>query len=83
MNSKIDKLIKQFAKLPRVGGRAAQRITLALLQDKTGKAAALGAALIDAAETIRPCSVCGILTDAPPSPLRGQPPRKQGGTWSP
>lgn len=64
MNSKIEKLIKQFAKLPRVGGRAAQRITLALLQDKTGKAAALGAMLIDAAETIRPCPVCGCLTDS-------------------
>jgi len=63
MNSKIDKLIKQFAKLPRVGGRAAQRITLALLQDKTGKTVALGAALIDAAETIRPCGICGCLTD--------------------
>jgi recombination protein RecR len=63
MNSKIEKLIKQFAKLPRVGGRAASRIVLALLQDKTGRANALSAALMDAANTIRPCPVCGILTD--------------------
>ena len=63
MNPKIEKLIKQFAKLPRVGGRAAQRIVLALLQDKTGKSAALSAALSDTAETIRPCGVCGCLTD--------------------
>lgn len=64
MNSKIEKLIKQFAKLPRLGSRAAQRIVLALLQDKTGKAVNLANALLDASETIRPCPVCGVLTDA-------------------
>ena len=64
MNNKIDKLIKQFAKLPRVGARAAQRIVLSLLQDKTGRAAALSVALSDAAENIKPCPVCGCLTDA-------------------
>ncbi len=64
MNSKIEKLIKQFAKLPRLGSRAAQRIVLNLLQDKTGRAASLAAALMDAAENVRPCPVCGMLTDA-------------------
>ncbi len=63
MNSKIEKLIKQFAKLPRLGSRAAQRIVLALLQDKTGKAINLANALLEAAESIRPCPVCGVLTD--------------------
>ncbi|MCL1785629.1 MAG: recombination mediator RecR [Alphaproteobacteria bacterium] len=66
MNSKIEKLIKQFAKLPRVGGRAGQRIVLGLLQDKTGKSAALAAALIDAAESIKPCATCGCLTENNP-----------------
>ena len=37
MNPKIENLIKLFSKLPRVGGRAARRIVLSLLQDKTGK----------------------------------------------
>ncbi len=63
MNSKLEKLIKQFAKLPRVGARGGQRIVLALLQDKTGRAASLAAALADVAESIRPCPVCGVLTD--------------------
>ena len=63
MNPKIEKLIKQFARLPRLGSRAAQRIVLALLQDKTGRAESLANALIDAATTIRPCPVCGVLTD--------------------
>lgn len=64
MNSKIEKLIKQFAKLPRVGGRGGQRIVLALLQDKTGRAESLAAALADAARAVRPCPTCGALTDA-------------------
>lgn len=63
MNSKIEKLIKQFAKLPRVGARGGQRIVLSLLQDKTGRASALAAALQDAAVSIAPCPVCGVLTD--------------------
>ncbi len=63
MNIKIEKLIKQFAKLPRVGTRAATRIVIGLLQDKTGRAESLANALLDAATSIRPCSVCGVLTD--------------------
>ena len=64
MNSKIDKLIKQFAKLPRLGTRAGQRIVLALLQDKTGRAISLANALLDAANSVKLCSICGVLTDA-------------------
>ncbi len=63
MNSKIEKLIKQFAKLPRVGNRAAQRIVLALLQTRDGRAENLAAALLDATENVVPCAVCGCLTD--------------------
>ena len=64
MNIKIEKLIKQFAKLPRVGTRAATRIVIGLLQDKTGRAESLANALLDASKSIHPCSVCGVLTDA-------------------
>ena len=63
MNIKIEKLIKQFAKLPRVGTRAATRIVIGLLQDKTGRAESLANALMDASKSIHPCSVCGVLTD--------------------
>ena len=63
MNPKIEKLIKLFAKLPRVGNRGGQRIALALLQDKTGRAKALATAIQDAVENIVPCPNCGVLTD--------------------
>lgn len=62
MNPTIEKLIKQFAKLPRVGARGGARIALYLLQDKTGRAASLAAALMDATQNIAPCPICGILT---------------------
>lgn len=64
MNPKIEKLIKMFARLPRVGNRAATRIVLSLLTDKTGRAAALAETLVDASATIHPCPICGILTDS-------------------
>ncbi len=63
MNPKIEKLIKLFAKLPRVGTRGGQRIALALLQDKTGRGTALANAIIDATENISPCPKCGVLTE--------------------
>ena len=63
MNSRIEKLIKQFAKLPRVGNRAAQRIVLSLLQSHDGRSENLAAALLDATENVVPCPVCGTLTD--------------------
>lgn len=63
MNPKIEKLIKQFAKLPRVGNRAARRIVLGLLQDKNGRIDKLIDALVDANENVCACPVCGVLTD--------------------
>ena len=63
MNSKIEKLIKQFAKLPRVGNRAAVRIVLSLLQTRDGRAENLAAAILDATENVVPCPICGTLTD--------------------
>lgn len=63
MNQKIEKLIKQFARLPRVGARGGQRIALALLQDKTGRAEMLAAAITDAVENVAPCPNCGVLAD--------------------
>lgn len=64
MNPKIEKLIKMFARLPRVGNRAATRIVLSLLADKTGKANQLAENLTEVSATIHPCAICGVLTDA-------------------
>ena len=63
MNLKIERLIKHFAKLPRVGNRAAVRIVLSLLQTRDGRAENLASALLDATENVIPCPICGILTE--------------------
>lgn len=63
MNPKIEKLVKMFARLPRVGNRAATRIVLSLLMDKTGRASALAECLAETSSVIRPCKNCGVLTD--------------------
>lgn len=63
VNPKIERLVKQFAKLPRVGNRAAVRIVLSLLQTRDGRIENLAATLLDTAENIVPCDVCGTLTD--------------------
>jgi recombination protein RecR len=59
----LDKLILSFAKLPRVGRRAGQRIAIHLLQDKTGAGRGLAATLTAALDRIKPCHVCGCLTE--------------------
>ena len=78
MNPKIEKLVKQFARLPRVGNRAATRIVLSLLMDKTGRATALAENLLDTASTIRPCKNCGILTDSDICEFCRDPSRENG-----
>lgn len=63
MNPKIERLVKQFAKLPRVGNRAAVRIVLSLLQTRDGRIENLAAALLDANENVVPCKICGCLSN--------------------
>lgn len=59
----LDKLILQFSKLPRVGKRAAGRMVIGLLADKTGRGRDLANTLLLALEKIKPCPVCGCLTE--------------------
>ncbi|MDR1826488.1 MAG: recombination mediator RecR [Rickettsiales bacterium] len=59
----LDKLILQFSRLPRVGRRAAGRIVIGLLSDKSGRGKELADTLSVALSKIRPCVVCGCLTE--------------------
>ncbi|MDR2685185.1 MAG: recombination mediator RecR [Rickettsiales bacterium] len=63
MNPIIQKLIQAFAKLPGVGSRSARRAVIALLQGKNGEAKELLRLLSAAVENIRPCGICGCLTE--------------------
>jgi recombination protein RecR len=57
----IERLIALLAKLPGMGPRSARRAALALLKRKDQLLTPLAAALVDAAERVRPCRICGAL----------------------
>ncbi|HZM27831.1 MAG TPA: recombination mediator RecR [Gemmatimonadales bacterium] len=61
----IDQLIAEFAKLPGIGRKTAQRLTFHLLQQSPEQASRLAAALSSVAERVRPCPECGNPTEDP------------------
>lgn len=62
----IDQLITEFAKLPGIGRKTAQRLTYHLLQHTPEQAGRLAAALALVAEQVRPCEQCGNPTEEQP-----------------
>ena len=62
----IEKLIRQFCKLPGVGSKTAQRYALTVLSMTEEEAKAFAQAVVDAKEKVTVCSVCGNYTDKDP-----------------
>ncbi|MFU0824568.1 recombination mediator RecR [Clostridium sp.] len=60
----IEKLIEEFAKLPGIGHKTAQRLTLHVLNLPREEVKEFAEALMKARGTIRYCSVCGNFTDS-------------------
>ncbi len=61
--SALETLIAEFARLPGVGRKTAQRLTFHLLQQPRERMAALAAALTAVAERVHPCGECGQPTE--------------------
>lgn len=59
----LEKLIEQFAKLPSVGRKSAQRLAFHMLSLSDADAAAFTDAIMNARTSIHRCSVCCNLTD--------------------
>lgn len=57
----IEKLIEEFAKLPSIGKKTAQRLTLHVLNLPEDEVREFANALVKARGTIKYCSICGIL----------------------
>lgn len=57
--TEIEKLVKLIAKLPSLGTRSARRITLQLLKKREALLLPLIQSLIDVAENIKTCEICG------------------------
>lgn len=71
----IEKLIEEFAKLPGVGKKTAQRLTLHVLNLPKDEVEEFASALVKARGTIRYCSVCGNFTDSDPCAICSNPSR--------
>jgi recombination protein RecR len=73
--SELDALIRLLAKLPGLGPRSARRAALHLMKRRESLLEPLAAALAQAAEAIRTCSVCGNLDTLEPCAICQDPKR--------
>lgn len=71
----IEKLIEEFSKLPSIGKKTAQRLTLHILNLPSEEVNEFAEALIKAKGTIKYCSVCGNFTDSDPCAICSNPNR--------
>jgi recombination protein RecR len=62
----IERLIQLLGRLPGLGPRSARRVALHLLKKREALMQPLSTALADAADAIRPCSICGNLDTTDP-----------------
>jgi recombination protein RecR len=76
--SAIEELVAEFAKLPGIGRKTAQRLTYFLLKQPREEAARLARAVAALGERVRACSRCGNLTEADPCGICADPRRDQG-----
>ncbi|MDX2148055.1 MAG: toprim domain-containing protein [Planctomycetota bacterium] len=64
----VDRLVDEFAKLPGVGRRSAERLAFHILKAEAGEALDLARAIDAVKQSVRHCAVCGHLTDASDTP---------------
>lgn len=64
----IEALIEEFAKLPGVGRKTAQRLAMYVLHEPRAEAEKLASALLDVKDKVIRCSVCQNVTDKESDP---------------
>lgn len=64
----IETLIEEFAKLPGIGRKTAQRLAMHVLREPRGVAEQLAKALVDVTRKVVRCSVCQNVTDRDADP---------------
>ena len=74
----LERLTEQFARLPGIGGKTAQRLAFHVLSLPREEAEEFAQAILDARRTVRTCKVCQNLTDQEVCPICGNPERDQG-----
>lgn len=73
----MERLTEQFARLPGVGGKTAQRLSFYILSLPAEEAQAFADAIVDAKKTVRLCPVCQNLTDQDLCDICADPQRDQ------
>ena len=74
----MERLTEQFARLPGIGGKTAQRLAFFILEQTEEEALAFADAIVDAKKTVKTCPVCQNLTDTELCSLCADPKRDQG-----
>lgn len=74
----VTTLIEEFAKLPGIGPKTAQRLTFFVLRSPADQAKRLAEAILRVKESIIQCSTCFNLTETDPCPVCANPQRERG-----
>lgn len=73
----LQDLADQFAQLPGIGGKTAQRLAFHILSLPLGEAQKFADAIVNAKQTVHTCPVCQNLTDREICPICDNPGRNQ------
>jgi recombination protein RecR len=74
----MERLTEQFARLPGIGAKTAQRLAFYVLSLPEEEAQDFADAIVSAKKTVHACPVCQNLTDAEVCPICGDPERDHG-----
>ena len=74
----LEKLVEQFARLPGIGGKSAQRLAFYVLNLPQEEVQAFADAILDAKRGVTLCPVCQNLTDGGLCPICASPKREEG-----
>ena len=74
----LQELTDQFARLPGVGGKTAQRLAFHILEMSDEEAQSFANAIVSAKETVHACPICQNLTDQQICAVCDDPARDQG-----
>ena len=71
----LERLTEQFARLPGIGGKTAQRLAFHVLSMSRDEAEAFSKTILEVKDTIKTCPVCQNLTDEELCPICADPER--------
>lgn len=74
----VEQLVEEFAQLPGIGKKTAQRLALFVLKMPRERVASFAQALVSVKDKVRYCSVCSNITENDPCSICASPKRSRG-----